>query len=225
MKDLLEGALYSVAMSRLQPIHSSTDALRQVDEFYMETSPVHRTLREVARRLSEKQIDYAIIGGMALALHGFVRPTDDVDLLLTKEGLEKFHSELVGLGYVPLFPGARKHFRDAETGVKVEVITTGEYPGDGKPKPVVFPAPRDVAVELAKFRVLRLESLIELKLASGLTAEHRKLRDLADVQQLIEILNLPPELSQRLDTSVRDEYLRLWALAQKAREDDKESNE
>lgn len=225
MKDLLEGALYSVTMSRLQPIHSSTDALRQVDEFYMEKSPVHKTLHEVARRLSEKQIDYAIIGGMALALHGFIRPTEDVDLLLTKEGLEKFHAELVGLGYVPLFPGARKHFRDAETGVKVEVITTGEYPGDGKPKPVVFPEPKDVTVELAKFRVVRIESLIELKLASGLTAEHRKLRDLADVQQLIEILNLAPELSQRLDASVRDEYLRLWALAQKAREDDKESNE
>lgn len=191
----------------------------------MKTSPVHKTLSDVARRLSEKQIDYAIIGGMALALHGFIRPTEDVDLLLTPEGLDKFHSELLGLGYVPLFPGARKHFRDTETGVKVEVITSGEYPGDGKPKPVVFPTPKDVAVELAKFRVVRIESLIELKLASGLTAEHRKLRDLADVQQLIEILNLPEDLSQHLDASVRDEYLRLWALAQTAREDEKELNE
>jgi hypothetical protein len=225
MKDLVGGALYFVTMSRLQPIPSSTDPLRQVDEFYMETSPVHKTLREVARRLSSKQIDYAIIGGMALALHGFIRPTEDVDLLLTPEGLDKFRAELVGLGYVPLFPGARKHFRDAETGVKVEVITTGEYPGDGKPKPVAFPTPKDVAVELANLRVVRIETLIELKLASGLTAEHRKLRDLADVQQLIEILNLPLELSSRLDGSLRDEYRRLWTLALQAREDDKESNE
>ena len=78
-------------MSRLQPISSATDPLRQVDEFFMESSPVHKTLREVVRRLSEEQIDYAIIGGMALALHGFIRPTEDVDLLLTREGLEKFH--------------------------------------------------------------------------------------------------------------------------------------
>lgn len=210
-------------MSRLQTIHPSTDALRQVDEFFMETSPVHKTLRDVARRLSEEQIDYAIIGGMDLALHGFIRPTEDVDLLMTTQGLEKFHAELVGRGYVPLFPGARKHFRHAETGVKVEIITTGEYPGDGKPKPVAFPEPKDVAIQVAEYRVVGLESLIELKLASGLTAEHRKLRDLADVQQLIEILHLPLELSQRLDGSVRDEYLRLWALAQRAREDDKET--
>lgn len=210
-------------MSRLQPINSATDALRRVDEFFMESSPVHKTLNDIVRRLSEEQIDYAIIGGMALALHGFIRPTEDVDLLMNPQGLEKFHAELVGRGYVPLFPGARKHFRNSETGVKVEVITTGEYPGDGKPKPVAFPEPRDVAINVAEYRVVKLESLIELKLASGLTAEHRKLRDLADVQQLIEILNLPLNLSRRLDASVRDEYLRLWSLAQKARADEKET--
>ena len=212
-------------MSRLQPTNSATDALRQVDEFFMESSPVHKTLRDVVRRISEVQIDYAIIGGMALALHGFIRPTEDVDLLMTPQGLEKFHAELVGRGYVPLFPGARKHFRNSETGVKVEVITTGEYPGDGKPKPGAFPEPSDVAIDLAEYRVVKLESLIELKLASGLTAEHRKLRDLADVQQLIEILNLPLDLSRRLDAFVRDEYLRLWWLAQKAREDENESSQ
>lgn len=210
-------------MSRLQPTNSATDALRQVDEFFMESSPVHKTLNDIVRRLSEEQIDYAIIGGMALALHGFIRPTEDVDLLMNPQGLERFHTELVGRGYVPIFPGARKHFRNTETGVKVEVITTGEYPGDGKPKPVVFPEPRDVAINVGEYRVVKLESLIELKLASGLTAEHRKLRDLADVQQLIEVLHLPLDLSGRLDASVRDEYLRLWSLAQKAREDEQET--
>lgn len=209
-------------MSRLQPLSSASDRLRQVDQFFMESSPVHKTLREIVRRLSEEQIDYAIIGGMALTLHGFVRPTEDVDLLLTPAGLEKFRAALVGRGYVPVFAGARKHFRDTETGVKVEIITTGEYPGDGKPKPVVFPDPEAVAIELAEYRVVKLESLIELKLASGISAEHRKLRDLGDVQQLIEILNLPVSLNERLDASVRDEYLRLWALAQKSRDDESE---
>jgi hypothetical protein len=69
---------------------------------------------------------------------------------------------------------------------------------------------------LDEFRVARLETLIELKLASGLSAEHRRLRDLADVQQLIEILHLPVDLAERLEPSVRNEYIRLWELAQKA---------
>lgn len=210
---------------RLDTNIAGLDALRQVDEFFMSTSPVHQTLSNLARRLTAEQIDYAIIGGMALALHGFVRPTQDVFLLMTREGLEKFHEDLVGRGYVPLFPGARKHFRDTETGVKVEIITTGEYPGDGKPKAIVFPVPDDVAIDAGACRVVRLETLIELKLASGLSAEHRQLRDLADVQQLIEILELPAELGARLNESVRDEYLRLWHLAQKARQQDLESSE
>ena len=110
------------------------------------------------------------------------------------------------------FQGARKTFLDAETRVPVEIITTGEYPGDGKPKPVVFPDPRTSAVEVEGVRVVALPKLIELKLASGLTAGHR-LRDLADVQDLIVTLDLPRDLASTLDGSVQAEYRRLWELA------------
>ena len=169
----------------------------------MNKSPVQDTIRNLARRLLAENIEYAVIGGMALALYGFVRPTEDVDILLSKEGLRDFHERLAGRGYVPVFPGAKKHFRDAETGVKVEIITSGEYPGDGKPKPVVFPHPADVVTTVDGFSVLNLEKLIELKLASGLSAEHRRLRDLADVQQLIETLNLSRELGSSSTTPLR----------------------
>jgi hypothetical protein len=62
-------------------------------------------------------------------------------------------------------------------------------------------------------KVTRLETLIELKLASGLTAPDR-LKDLADVQELIRMLNLPEQLGLQIDSSVRDEYLRLWQTVQ-----------
>jgi hypothetical protein len=102
--------------------------------------------------------------------------------------------------------------------VRVEIITAGEYPGDGKPKPVSLPDPESASMHLGELHVVRLETLIELKLASGLSAEHRMLRDLSDVQLLIETLNLPADLAQRLDPSVSHEYSRLWKLAQYARE-------
>jgi hypothetical protein len=101
------------------------------------------------------------------------------------------------------------------TGVKVEFKTTGEYPGDGKPKPVVFPDPVGARVDKDNLWVIGLEKLIELELASGLSARHR-LKDLADVQELILHLRLPIELSKSLDTSVREEYERLWRAAQEA---------
>ena len=51
--------------------------------------------------------------------------------------------------------------------------------------------------------------MLELKLASGTTAPHRR-RDLADVQDLIVALDLPRELGSKLDRSVRDAYDNLW---------------
>jgi len=54
---------------------------------------------------------------------------------------------------------------------------------------------------------------VELKLASGISAPHR-LRDLADVLELIRVADLPPELADELDPFVREKYLELWRAAQ-----------
>ena len=180
----------------------------------MKKGIVFETMRRLAQRLEAEGIPYAVIGGMALAAHGYVRMTLDVDILLTSEGLACFREKLVGRGYVAGFPGAVKSFRDAETKVKVEIITTGEFPGDGLPKPVSFPEPEGQTVEEDDVLIINLEKLIELKLASGLSATHR-MRDLADVQDLIIALNLPLELKDKLDESVRPEYQRIWEAANK----------
>jgi hypothetical protein len=54
---------------------------------------------------------------------------------------------------------------------------------------------------------------VELKLASGISAPHR-LRDLADVLELIRVADLPAELADELDPFVREKYLELWRAAQ-----------
>jgi hypothetical protein len=187
--------------------------LREASAHFAGKSGVYQTLLNLARRLDEEDIPYAVIGGMALGRHGLARMTEDVDVLMTAEGLAAFQARCVGKGYTSAFAGARKTFRDAETQVRIEIITTGEYPGDGKLKPVVFPNPTEASVEVEGVRVVTLEKLIELKLASGMSAPHR-LRDLADVQDLIGALGLPAEFAERLDESVRDEYHRLWQTAQ-----------
>jgi hypothetical protein len=188
----------------------SVDAiLSGVDEFFMAMGPVHKTMRSLARRLTEVGIDYAFVGGMALVLHGYRRETVDVDVLLSEEGRKLFSEHLVGLGYAPMFPGARRRFRDTETGVEIDVLTHGEYPGDGKPKPVVIPRPEEASIEIDGIRIVTLEKLTELKLASGMTAPHR-LRDLADVQELIKIKKMDADYADRLNPYVREKYLELW---------------
>lgn len=196
---------------------SADQILRESENFFAGRGAVHTTLRSLVDRLAEESIPYAIVGGMALNLFGFARQTVDVDILLTKEGLGRFRERFVGRGYVPAFPGAAKAFRDAETRVRIDFLTAGEYPGDGKPKPVAFPDPALSAVDCGPYRVIALEKLIDLKLASGLSAPHR-MGDLADVQRLVEELRLPLDLDAKLDPSVRAEYRRLWELAQHAGE-------
>ncbi len=117
------------------------------------------------------------------------------------------------MGYVASFVGS-KNLRDADTGVRIEFLVAGEYPGDGKPKPVAFPDPATVGVERDGVRCLFLPKLIELKLASGLTNPLR-LKDIADVQELIRLLKLPSGLADQLDPSVRGKFLELWTLIQR----------
>jgi len=49
-----------------------------------------------------------------------------------------------------------------------------------------------------------------LKIASGMTAAGR-LKDLADVQELIRVLRLPEDYHQRLDPFVQEKFKDLWS--------------
>jgi hypothetical protein len=188
-------------------------ALREGDMFFQGEGSVQKTLRRIAERLDEIGVDYAIAGGMCLSRHGFQRFTQDVDILVTPEGLKKIHEALEGLGYIKPFE-ASKNLRDAETGVRIDFIISGQYPGEGKPGPIAFPAPSSVAKEIEGIRYVDLVPFIELKLASG-QASHRA-QDLHDVQQLIHARSLARELANELHPSLRDSYLQKWDDAQKA---------
>lgn len=176
-------------------------------------SAVHRTLRRLVDRLDELGVDYAIAGGMALFFHGYRRFTEDVDVLVTPAGLQQIHDSLEGLGYVRPFEKS-KNLRDGETGVKIDFLVTGQYPGDGKPGPIAFPDPARVSELIEGAYVVELPRLIELKLASG-RAAHRS-GDLNDVQRLIQALKLPRDFVNQLDPSIHDVFRAKWEDAQQA---------
>ena len=185
-------------------------ALNQGGGHFHKDSDVFKTLYGITGRLKTLGIPYAVVGGMALFEHGFQRFTSDVDLLVTPEGLKEIHDRLEGLGYVPPFAGS-KQLRDTETGVRVEFLISGTYPGDGKPKPVAFPDPAEVGVDRDGIMYLSLPSLVELKLASGMTGGLQRLKDFADVIELIQILKLPADFAVKLNPYVRDRFAELWA--------------
>jgi hypothetical protein len=186
---------------------------KQVDAFFMQRSPVHDTMRKLAAALRELDIPFAIAGAMAGNAHGHLRTTADIDILIRRDDLIKFKERWLGLGWLELFEGSRG-FRDTENNVKVDVMLVGDYPGDGREKPVAFPPPESVTeVRGQGLPYVTLNTLIELKLASGITAKHR-LQDLADVIELIRANNLPREYAETLNPYVRGKFVEMWQAAQ-----------
>src|SRR5436190_22816910 len=117
-------------------------ALSEGSLYFEGRGKVHAALRRITQRLNELGIPYAVVGGLALFNHGFRRFTEDVDILVTRDGLKQLHAKLDGLGYVRPFSQS-KNLRDTDAGVKIEFLVTGQFPGDGKPKPIAFPDPSD----------------------------------------------------------------------------------
>ena len=185
----------------------------------MAKDEVHEAMRALCGILERDGIPYAIAGAMALNAHGYQRVTTDVDVLLTKDGLAAFKAAHLGRGWVERFPGS-KGMRDTVRGVKIDVLLTGDYPGDGKPKPVRFPDP-SVAIRGSGVMILPIRDLVELKLASGMTNPDR-LKDLADVQELIRSADLQLELREELDPMVRDRYAEIWNATKRGSDRDDE---
>jgi hypothetical protein len=148
--------------------------------------------REVSRALAEAGIDGAVIGGVAVVLHGYVRTTADVDVL-TAGPLAAVADALKGAGFH--FDRRRGEFRKA--GVPVHLVTADQTR--------IVPSEFE---EIDGVRTVSLVDLITIKLSAGLRDPLRAI-DLADVIGLIRAHRLSPAFAARLHSSVRLEFRKL----------------
>ncbi len=56
-------------------------------------------LSQLISALNENEVEYAVCGGLALAIHGFVRATVDIDILIQPESLEKAYKVAAEKGF------------------------------------------------------------------------------------------------------------------------------
>jgi hypothetical protein len=188
--------------------------LKEISMFFERRDKVHQTTRRLVRLLEHAKIPYAIMGAMAVNLHGARRTTDDVGFLLGEEGFDRFLREFVGR-HVDRVPGRPRRFVDRKSGVQVDILVTGRFPGSGKPGPIAFPDPADVSVTIEKTQVVNLPQLIQLKLAA------RRYYDFGDVVFLIRVHNLDESFAKQLHPSVRPDFME--CLEEKRREDEYEA--
>jgi len=69
-------------------------------------------LREIVRRFNEAKVEYALCGGMALAVHGYPRFTKDIDFLIAPESLSRAKEVAASAGF--LDDSGRIPFPDSE---------------------------------------------------------------------------------------------------------------
>ena len=56
-------------------------------------------LNIIIKKLNEEKVDYALCGGLAVAIYGFVRATEDIDLLILLKDIVKIKNILMNNGY------------------------------------------------------------------------------------------------------------------------------
>jgi hypothetical protein len=167
---------------------------------------VRARLDRAVAALEAAEIPYAVAGGNAVAAwvsrvdESAVRNTQDVDILLRREDLERAKSAMTAAGFVfrhvksiDMFldgPGAKA--RDA-----VHVVFAGEKVSTNS----LAPSPDVDDVDTAgPFRLVELEPLVRMKLTAYRLKDRVHLLDMIEVG-LIDAswpARFPPELAERL---------------------------
>ena len=55
---------------------------------------------KLSRLLSESDIEWAFVGGVAVGIHGYIRATEDIDIVIDKADLPKLDELLVNEDYI-----------------------------------------------------------------------------------------------------------------------------
>lgn len=190
----------------------SASLLDEFERDHKHWSDISETVLDLSRRLKSEEIPFALVGGLSLRHYGFVRHTENIDILTTPNGLELIHKKVVGLGYALRAAGLRKSLRNTRFKVNVDFIQSGEHAGSAS-SPYVYPDPRSDAFvdDPSGLRIPKLSTLLVIKLVSGLWG--RRLKDLADVQELIKANKLDESFSIELIPEVQEKYRELLEMS------------
>jgi len=153
--------------------------------------------------LAADGIPHAIVGGVAVCLHGYQRATVDVDMLVSEGTTEEVRASLEAHGFQ--WDAEHRKFRDS-SGIPVQFLVAGDRAGKGTD--VTLPDPRDPATTetVEGLPVATLPRLIEMKIACGEGNLRRTHKDFADVVELIAGHDLDGTFAARLHESVRKTF-------------------
>ena len=170
-------------------------------------SLLKQTAQKAVAALAQANIPHLVIGGLAVAEHGYVYTTADVDLVVPDVNAACDFLATHGFEEQPGPDGFRWSkvkviMTCKETGVDVELMPAGTKVGEGQlptPSPTrVSPTPQYVDVV----------TLISLKLDAYLSDPIARSKDQTAVVELLKTGKYPKDLP--VHPAVRAEYVRIW---------------
>lgn len=156
--------------------------------------------------LAAAKIPHAVMGGVAVCLHGYQRNTVDVDMLIRRDDSNAVREALESEGFS--WNAKEKEFHSA-SGVLIQFLLTGDRAGSDSEVMLPDPADERVITEIDELPVLTLARLIESKIACGLGSIRRTHKDFADVVELIVANKLNSAFARFLHKSLRTTYREL----------------
>jgi hypothetical protein len=141
-------------------------------------------LQSLTAALDAAGLEYALVGALALAVHGAPRATTDIDVLVCADVVEPALAIARGLGFDleanPMAFADGLHMRrvtklEAGDAVTLDLLVVNPN------LEVVWASREAVETEVGRMWVISREALIAMKLSAGRT------RDIADVERLREL--------------------------------------
>ena len=162
-------------------------------------------IERVLQALNRQEVRYLVAGGVAVVLHGYLRTTADLDLIvqLERENIRRALRALDSLGYQPRAPVSADDFAERsiretwirEKNLQVFSFWSNENPGlevdlfvrEPFDFDAVFASTEETRLETTEVRVVPRKLLMEMKRRTG------RPRDLEDVEALEALSDKEPE--------------------------------
>ena len=166
-------------------------------------TPLWDTALRCHAALEEAAIPHAVIGGVAVCLHGYQRNTVDLDLLVRREDTAGIKIALEEAGFH--WDAEQVEFQ-AQNGPVVQLLLAGSSAGRDSGLKLPDPSSSKTIVDIEGLPVVTLAKLIEINIACGSGSPRRTHKDFADVVELIVANRLGKSFARFLHKSVRSAF-------------------
>lgn len=170
-------------------------------------------LPKIVRSFDEKEVTFALIGGLAMALRGVQRMTLDADFILLSEDLDTCHSLLQGMGYRREFHSENvSHYLAADQALGRVDLLHAFRPATLS---MLKRAERFSLTPDCSIPVVQTEDIIGLKIQASVNDPDRQIRDWSDIFMLVEHA---AREAKGIDWKLVEDYLSLFDLADRLEE-------